>query len=225
MVNIMTTFTLLAKEVKKEMQEEETRRIDWLDKYENALRNESTETRWDQLQRGTITREQAKEYAAKRIKKDVAKKLEKKLAHLEEVANAPDLDYINITTWFTRYGTGKAETRTNTGYNAGNAGGWGYDKESAAVAECLNNDLAVLKVLYTIKENGLANGETDESKTACTGRDNRDIIGYGAGYAAIPYFEGGVGINCFLAILKKAGYEIRTTWGRNENNYNIYKGL
>jgi hypothetical protein len=214
-------FKNLVNEIMKEATADEARRIDYLDKYENALRNESTETRWEQYKAGTITKEQAIEYATKRIKKDIAKKLEKKLAHLEEVAKAPDLTYINITTWSTRYGTGKAEGRTNNEYNTGNAGGWGYDKESAAVAQAFNNDLAILKVLYTIKEKGLEAGQTDASKMACTGRDNREICGYGAGYTALPYFEGGVGINCFFGILKRAGYKTETRWGRHENNYYV----
>jgi hypothetical protein len=215
------TFFYLKEELRKAMIEEETRRIDYLAKYENALKNESTETRWNQLTAGTITKEKAIEYATARIKKDIEKQLEKKLAHLDAVAAAPDLKYITVITWFTRYGTGKAEVRTNNDYNEGTAGGWGYDKESAAVAEAFNNDLAILKALYTIKEKALAEGQTDHSETACTGRDNRNIIGYGAGYAAIPYFEGGVGVNCFWAILKKAGFETKTTWGKRENVYNI----
>lgn len=215
-------FEYLKKEAMKEAQTREADRIRYIAEYDNSLRNESTETRWDQYTNGKITREQAVEYATKRIKKDIEKKLNKTLEHLDAVAQAPELTYISIITWYTRGYTCKAEIRTNTGYYEGSAGGYGYDKESAAVAECFNKDLAILKALYTIKETALKEGQTDESKTACTGRDNRDIIGYGAGYTAIPYFEGGVGIECFFRILEKAGYKTETHWGRKENHYHTY---
>lgn len=217
------TFYYLGIEVKAEAAEERKRRVEWLEKYENALRNELTDTRWNQLNDGTITKEKAIEYATKRIEKDVAKKLERKLAHLDEVAAAPDLEYMTIETYFNNYGTCFAVVRTNNERNEGKAGGYGYDKESAAAADAMNKDFAILKALYTIKEKALAEGKTDESKTACTGRDNREIIGYGAGYAATPYFEGGVGINCFFAILRKAGFETKTEWGRKENFYHTHK--
>ena len=214
-------FEYLTKEVKKEAAQDIERTADYIAKYENTLRNESTETRWNQYKAGTITKEQAIEYATKRATKRIEKKLAAKLAHLEAVAQAPELNYIRVTVEFTRGGRCNAEIWSDTGYHTGTAGGWGYDKESAAVGEAFNKDLAILKVIYTLKENALREGKTDTSATACTGRDNRDIIGYGAGYTALPYFEGGVGVNCFWNILRKAGYETTANYGKHEYFYNI----
>ena len=114
---------------------------------------------------------------------------------------------------------------SNAGTFTGTASGCGYDKESAAVAEALNKCDSVLQLLYTYKENALAAGESDESKTASCGRSNGSIIGYGAGYGAIPYFEGGVGVSCFWSILKKCGFEVRGHHGTHSDFYTIEKGV
>ncbi|MBR2644893.1 MAG: hypothetical protein IKD54_06340 [Clostridia bacterium] len=52
-----------------------------------------------------------------------------------------------------------------------------------------------------MKEKAIIDGA---SETASNG----NLIGYGSGYGAIPYYEGGVGVGCFLRILEKAGYKI-----------------
>lgn len=114
---------------------------------------------------------------------------------------------------------------TNAGTFTGTASGCGYDKESAAIAEALNQCDSVLQLLYTYKENALAAGESDESKAASYGRSNGSIIGYGAGYGAIPYFEGGAGVSCFWSILKKCGFEVRGHHGTHSDFYTIEKGV
>ena len=211
-------FNNLVKLALQENAENVKKRIEYLALHDSTLRNWSTETRWNQYEAGTITKEQAVAYAAKRIAKDAEKRNTKTIAKIEKVAAAPDLQFITINTWFTKSGSCHAEISTNTGRYSGVAHGYGYDKQSAAVAECFNADPAILKVLYTLKENGIKAGK----KKSAFG-DNRDIIGYGAGYSEVPYFEGGVGIECFISILKKAGYETRTTYGKNEMFYSVYK--
>ena len=114
---------------------------------------------------------------------------------------------------------------TNAGTFTGTASGCGYDKESAAIAEALNQCDSVLQLLYTYKENALAAGESDESKTASCGRSNCSIIGYGAGYGAIPYFEGGVGSSCFWSILKKCGFTVTGHHGTHSDFYTIEKEI
>lgn len=118
-----------------------------------------------------------------------------------------------------------AEARTNAGTFSGTASGCGYDKESTAIAEALNQCDSVLKVLYTLKENGLRAGLSDKSKTAACGRSNGDICGYGAGYGAIPYFEGGVGSSCFWSILKKCGFSTSCHHGKHSDFYSVEKGV
>ena len=196
---------------------------------DRGIKAYATELRWAQYQRGEITREQIVTYATNRMVKQEQKRTEKGLARLETVANAPELENVFISVdWMKSRTWGycpRVETTSNGGRFGGYASGCGYDKQSAAVAEAFNKDNTMLKVLYTLKEQGLANGETDTSGTACTGHDNRKIIGYGAGYDVLPHYEGGVGIECFLSILKKAGYV--STWHGTKNSdfYEIRKAV
>lgn len=204
----------------------------WAEQHRNnpdrGLQEHSTETRWNQYRAGKIDRAKAVELAQKRAAKELDKRTAEGLAKLEAASNAPELTFatINVEWKYSRtWGHNPhVESWTDGGRFYGTASGCGYDKQSAAVAEAFNNDYSVLKVLYTMKEKALAEGKNDESRTACTGHDNRDILGYGAGYSVIPYFEGGVGVECFWNILKKAGYIIESNYGKHEDFYRITKG-
>lgn len=194
---------------------------------DRGLKANSTETRWKQYQAGTISREKAVELATKRATKEIEKKTAAKLAKLDRVANAPDLTFISVSVDWVRSRTWgynpHVEVRTNTGTYYGTASGCGYDKESAAIADAFNKCDSILKALYQLKENGLRAGKTDESKTASCGRSNGDICGYGAGYGATPYFEGGVGASCFWSILKKCGFSTSCHYAKHSNFYSIEK--
>lgn len=196
---------------------------------DNGIERYSTATRWQQFQNGEITRDQAVNYAIKREYKRIDKETAAKLEHLDRVAAAPDCSYINISVWRVYSRTWGSNPHCNAwndaepGETYGTASGCGYDKESAAIAQALNASPAVLKVLYTIKEKALEEGAIDFSATACTYRNNTECCGYGAGYSAIPYFEGGVGSSCFWEILKKAGFECSATYGKREAFYKISK--
>ena len=178
---------------------------------DEGIRRYSTELRWNQYQAGIISREQAVSYAIARNNKKAAAELDKKIARLDEIAKAPDLDTIHIFVEWKRssvWGLNPhAEIVDNTGRSTyGNASGCGYDKLSSAIASAMNENNAILKILCNIKEAALIAGKSDRSSGACTGRDNREVCGYGAGYSPIPYFEGGVGASCFWSILSRAGY-------------------
>lgn len=194
---------------------------------DNGLKRYATETRWNAYQAGKISREKCIEYTVKRMEKQLEKETAGKLEKLERIATAPDLVFASVNLEFKRgsvYGTTVyCYSRTNNGYTEGRAGGYGYDKESAAVADAFNKNDSVLKILYTLKEKALEAGLSDFSETACTRHDNRNIIGYGSGYTVLPYFEGGVGVNCFWEILKKAGYTVRCNYGKSENFYDVCK--
>lgn len=186
---------------------------------DNGLRNNLTNTRWQQYLSGEITRTKAVELAIKRYDKQTEKEMEKMLLKFDEIANAPDLTFISVDVDFIKsavWGRNPRVTvRTNNGTFYDTASGCGYDKESAAVAQAFNQDLSILKTLYTLKEKALEIGISD----------NRAGLGYGSGYGVIPYFESGVGVGCFWNILKKAGFEISETYGKHENLYTLYKGV
>lgn len=194
---------------------------------DRGIQNYSTDLRWSQYTSGKISREKAVEYAVKRYMKTAEKKLEKDLAKVDRIAAAAELAFADVNVDFVKnryWGSiPHATVSTNNGVTGGKASGYGYDKESAAVAEAFNANDSVLKVIYTLKENALAAGVSDYSKTACTGVNNSECIGYGAGYTTLPYFEGGVGVGCFWSMFEKAGYTVRSTWGKRENIYTIYK--
>lgn len=194
---------------------------------DRGLKANSTKTRWNQYKAGTISREKAVELATKRIKKKIEKETAAKLARLDRVANATDLNYISVSVDWVRSRTWghnpHTEVRTNTGTYHGTASGCGYDKESAAIAEAFNKCDSILKALYKLKEDGLRAGKTDASETACTGFDNRSICGYGSGYSVLPYFEGGVGVSCFWSILKDCGYKTREQHTKHSDFYSIEK--
>lgn len=194
---------------------------------DRGLKANSTETRWEQYQAGTISREKAVELATKRATKEIEKETAAKLAKLDRVANAPDLTFVSVSVDWVRSRTWgynpHVEVRTNTGTYTGMASGCGYDKESAAIAEAFNKCDSILKALYQLKENGLKAGKTDASKTACTGVENRNICGYGSGYSVLPYFEGGVGVSCFWSILKKCGYKTREHHVKHSDFYSVEK--
>lgn len=194
---------------------------------DRGLKEYSTETRWTQYTRGEITREKAVELATKRALKAIEKDTAAELAKLDRVAKAADLTFISISVDWVRSRTWgynpHAEAHTNTGFYSGTASGCGYDKEPAAIAEALNQCDSVLKALYTLKEKGLRAGKSDRSKTASCGRSNGEICGYGAGYGAIPYFEGGVGSSCFWEILRKCGYKTSGHHGKHSDYYSVEK--
>lgn len=195
---------------------------------DDGIRRYSTDTRWNQYQAGKIDREKAVALAVARNNKKIEKETAEKLSMLERVAAAPDLNYINVSVNFVRntyWGYNPhVEVWSDSGRTYGTASGCGYDKESAAVASALNASDSVLKVLFGIKESGLASGLSDRSST-CTGVSNREICGYGAGYSVIPCFEGGVGVGCFWSILEKAGFKVNANYGKRENFYNVYKAV
>lgn len=221
-------FENLKKSIIKNMENEinETRLFiekgycsDWRDKKEsdNGLERYSTDKRWGQYQNGEINREQAVEYAIRRAIRQHDKRLNEVLEKLESVENADELDYIDISIDWVRssvWGNNpQVEARIGGTIFTGHASGCGYDKESAAVAQALNKSDSVLKVLYTLKENGLNDGKTS----------NHDILGYGSGYGVLPAFEGGVGVSCFWRILEKAGYQIESHHGKKNDYYGIKK--
>lgn len=192
---------------------------------DKGLKDYSTDARWNAYKAGTLSREAAVEKAQARYIKKLEKETAAKIARLETIAAAPDIDYIMIDISWNRssvWGYNPAvETSDNKGcYTTGRASGCGYDKESAAVAESFNRNNSILKLLYTIKENALAAGATDKSGFY---KDNRACCGYGAGYTALPYFEGGVGVGCFWDILKKAGFKVSGHHTKTADFYHLTK--
>lgn len=169
---------------------------------DRGLREYLTKTRWNAYQGGQLTREKAVEIAKGRAIKKIEKEVAAKIAKLDAAEAAPALSYLSISVEWKRSKTWganpTAESRSNYAVGTGTASGCGYDKESAAIAEALNSDPAVMRELYAVADRALMEGKA-----------YRDYIGYGSGYSIIPYFEGGVGSNCFWSIFEKMGFDVR----------------
>lgn len=185
---------------------------------ESVLKRESTPTRWEQFQRKRITYSELIEYTSKRIKKQHQKQASQELEQLEAIGNAPMPEAITIIVNWKKSRTWdyNPSTEITDGKNRyfGSASGCGYDKESAAIAEVLNQSMSCLKILCNKKELELKKGKTGT---------NHDLIGYGSGYYAIPKFEGGVGMSCFVKILQEAGYKYTHAGNNSTDVYNFYK--
>ena len=214
----MKTFNNLYKLIRATANKAQAQTIDRLINSEYAdqvLRNHSTETRWTQYTAGTITRDQAVNYATKRIVKEWDKWTQKHTARLDTAAQAAEITNFTIYIKWTRSSTWghnpqvtvyAQNTNNETIVTTGTASGCGYDKMSAAICDALNKIPGLLKGLYTVKENAITAGTTPTTEI---NESNKKYICYGAGYGALPYFEGGCGINCTLDCLELCGYTVK----------------
>ena len=90
------------------------------------------------------------------------------------------------------------------------AGGCGYDKLSSVTADLLNSDNSILHIVLTAYEKATAADNTIN--------DIRNILGYGISgniIDGLQLFDGGVGVDCHIAILKKLGYNVTHNSGGN----------
>lgn len=94
----------------------------------------------------------------------------------------------------------------------GSASGCGYDKRSTATAEAFNK-CDILKALLYKKENERLKKAPEKARY--------DYIGYGAGYGALPYFEGGVGFGSHETILKNLGFK-NTCFNESNKHFDYY---
>jgi len=78
--------------------------------------------------------------------------------------------------------------------------GCGYDKESTAVAEALNQSEVLKANLYAYANRPMNKG-----------KELREIFGYGSGYGELPRFEGGVGTSCYTSIFDKLKLDFKNT--------------
>lgn len=133
-------------------------------------------------------------------KKYYSKLFKRKLKRIEEIFNASDfkysvcdIDWVRNSTW----GYCPRGTYRN-GYefkNYRSITGCGYDKLSTLTANMFNEDLSLMKLvcnklyIYNINKNNI-----------------QDKLGYGIRISyGLPYFEGAVGVECHIRILKNLG--------------------
>ena len=169
--------------------------------------------------------ESLRAYLINRKQKSIYKIIKKQSEHINSIDTAGELIEVKISIEWKKskiWGSNpKAEAwatfinksgHTESLYVcSGSVGGCGYDKQSTAVANCLNQIKEVLKPLFSIKNDNIY-------------IKNHDLIGYGAGYGILPIIEGGVGVNCYNRIFDKVGYNFTAiASGKNYDVYTITK--
>ena len=170
-----------------------------------------------------------KGYLITRKEKAIYKAIEREVKKINTVANAGDLLEVKISIEWKRsqmwgsnptaecwFSYNDANGNYNSGYvKSGSIGGSGYDKQSTAVADCLNQINQVLRLLYNYKNTAMIND---------TEVKNNELFGYGSGYGILPSIEGGVGVSCYPTIFEKIGYKFSTiASGKTFDVYTITK--
>lgn len=204
--------------IRKQVVEEETSYLQRAEKCisedETALERNSTGTRWNQYKTGKIDRTAAVGYALARLEKRINKAIEKKYNRLDQYASAPDVKSVDISIIWKRNriwgynptATVNVHTSAGTFTATGTASGCGYDKRTAAVGSALNEIDAIKKMLCECKENAIKAGKKSENTLEINSASNAALIAYGAGYGAIPYFEGGIGMSSFECVFNACGF-------------------
>lgn len=202
-------FNNLKNEVIESIKKEERNTIKIIETV-GMLKYHSTAKRWEQYEKGEISKEQLIEFAKKRAVKMYAKKLDKYLKKIEDVANAQDVKEIVIAVEWKKSVTwghnARAEVNAHGVITSGYASGAGYDKESAAIAEALNANNAIIKILYDLKENVISYEQALEWSIV--------------GFDVLPHFHPGIGVSCYWEAFRRAGYSVKNI---NDNVYYIIK--
>lgn len=192
--------------------------LEYINTDEKRLEQQSTKTRWNQYQNGKISRDELVQFTTKRIEKYYWKKTARELDRLEQIEGAETPKEIAIRVEWKRnsyWGNNPhAEITDDCRRWFGSASGCGYDKRTTAIAAAANQSNRILKILANKKERELQAGKTGA---------NRDLIGYGSGYGAMPEFEGGVGIESFRRIFENCGYEWKDYGGEKYDLYIVTK--
>jgi hypothetical protein len=154
---------------------------------------------------------EAKAYLVKRKEKAIYKSIERQVKQVLAISKGGELIDAKISLEWKKSKMWGSNPKAECVYSyrdengnfisnrvvSGSVSGCGYDKQSTAVAECLNQINEVLKPMYLLKNDNLD-------------KENRDVFGYGAGYGLTPSIEGGVGVSCYPNIFDKLGYEFKT---------------
>ena len=163
-----------------------------------------------------------REYLTKRIEKKAQADINKFVSRVAAVEYcATEIQSINISVDWTKSRTWglcpMATIRVNyvnnscDTFTSRRVTGCGFCKESTAISEALTQCNNLLHLMYAIK---------NENVTA----KNSDLFGYGAGYGATPYFEGGTGTECYPRIFKTLGFEFNSVaHGKTFDVYTVNK--
>jgi len=172
----------------------------------------ATDIRRKQYANYEITEEQYKRYTTNRLEKQYQKALNSKLEQLEFVTETGNIfKDATITVEWTKSRMWGNNPKAHIEYHyidedknnrysivgSESIGGCGYDKESTAIAQALNKINSLMTKMYQAKNDSNSNS-------------SHEVLGYGAGYGVLPYFEGGVGVSAFYKIFNNLGLEFKS---------------
>lgn len=128
------------------------------------------------------------------------KKFAKDMAKIDEIENAGYPAKGTMNAWYparSHQAQATVSFSTTTGsykdFHGGPTGGWGYDKMSTALADALNKSPEFMKLLMDARA---------KKKTLSYG------VSLNAGKPFFPRWDGGVGIECYITVLKSLGYNV-----------------
>lgn len=179
-----------------------------------------TNRQLQKLNNKELTTKEIKEILKNKITKEYEKRQEKNTKRINTITEANEnitnininINWVKSPTW--GYNPHATITDNLGNITEGKASGCGYDKESTAIADALNKNNDILKILYIAKN----------KKMTIKNTNNHDLLGYGSGYGVLPYFEGGVGVSSLMNIFKKLGYNVQEYHARSSDFYTITKG-
>ena len=128
-------------------------------------------------------------------KREINREIEKRFDRLHEVEEVEAPAAVSVVVEWRKNRTWGMNPRARVAAERvatyGSASGCGYDKQSAAIANAMNQNPEILKILYDHAEAG-------------------ETFPYGVDvWAGLPSFAGGCGISCFYSIFEACGYTFR----------------
>jgi hypothetical protein len=152
----------------------------------------------------------------KRIKQDAKFKCEQS-RRLNPIFNAKEVKYISLSIDWKKskmwghnpQATAKVTYIDNTIeiFYSDRITGAGYDKESTAFANAINQVNGILNKMISIKNDNIS-------------KDNRDLFGYGTQGDFMLTFAGGVGVSCYYRVLESIGYKLNHI--ANGQTFDVY---
>ena len=172
-------------------------------------REKMTDKTFKRLTEKTITLKELKQAMIKKATKQNKKLMDEKIQRVEIAKSNEPVKWgkIDIYTNYSRYWgySPKGEYKNGFFYKAfGAVGGCGYDKNSTLSADMLNSDNNFKSYFYNFIEKKHINKKNILKK-----------LGYGVTMSrGIPYFEGGVGLECHIKILKNLGFNVTVNYNK-----------
>lgn len=168
--------------------------------YKNLL----TKKQQEKAQNNELTLKEVKNLLKQALQKEQEKTYQKELKKINAIMEQDNIkwgkcsiDWVKNRTWGN---CPKGEYCNGFKYQEyRSVTGCGYCKLSTLTANMLNDDVNLMSYVYKFVEKKHINKENIQNK-----------LGYGIRiYDGQPYFEGGVGVECHIRILKNLGFDVQ----------------